>query len=476
MSRLDNTKPQTGRERAPRLHELVQMLDLPEKKWVTIRVLPHELLTKRVHWINILAGKDKRKVRIPKVCVSWDPNKEEDDPKRPCPYCELADNQGDRPGYLLNVIVRSIEEDAPTKFNLSSEEKKSGYKQMGSKAFTPVRVWELSSGVFVKLRELADLNEVVVKKDGAKKRVAKNIWDAKYGADIQVKYDKSKTGTDKYQFNIAERRPLSEEEEAYLRWELGEDLLDRIGRESPKQAQEEVKRMEIVGEEEFEAGDDEDDSGFGKKGSKSSKGAGRGRGRDDDDDDDEDEDEDEKPSRKKSPAKSSKRSRDEDDEDDDDEDDEDEKPSRKKPSSKSSKRSRDDDDDDDDEDDDDEDDDEDEKPARKSSRAASSKSSAKSSKSSKRSRDDDDEDDDEDDEDDEDEDEKPSRKKSSAKPTSRSKKSRDDDDDDDDDEDDDEDEKPSRKSSSKSSAKSKKSSKRSRDDDDDDDDDDDIPF
>ena len=287
MSKLDNTRPQSGRERAPRMNELLQMLELPEKKWVTIRVLPHELLTKRTHWINILAGKDKRKVKIPKICVSWNPETEEDDPKRPCPYCELADNQNDRPQYLVNVIVRSIEEDAPTKLNISSEEKKSGYKQMGSKAFTPVRVWQLSPGVFTKLKELAELNEVVIKQDGAKKRVAKNVWDAKYGADIQVKFDNSKTGTDKYQFNIAEKKPLTEEEEGYLRFELSEALLDIMGRETPKQAKEEIKRMEIVGEEEFEGDDDDDDdSGFGKKGKGKGKPAPKkGRGRDDDEDD-----------------------------------------------------------------------------------------------------------------------------------------------------------------------------------------------
>ncbi len=474
----DNAKPRSRGDRAPKLEDVLPMLKIPNK-WITIRLMPNVVLPIKQHWIDILAGKDKRAVRIPKMCVSFDPETEQPRKGIKCPYCELGDHADDSPIYIMEAISRKAQASMPDRIRPTSAERKSGFKDPNSDTPTPIQPIRIPPSLMRDIMALKELN--------TRKGTGFHVWHEKYGADISIQLkEEGKKKT--YQVQIGRPTPLTEDELAYLRFKLDAELLVTLGQETEKAARAEVKRMNIVDESEFEEDDDDDDDdNLGRKRKAPAKGRGKKVVDADDEDDEDDDDEDEASSRSsKSKSKSNRRDdddEDEDDEDDDedeDDDDEDDEPMRRrKPASKSKskpKRRDDDDDDDDaddDEDEDDEDDDEDEAPRRSSKSKAKSKPASKSkSKSSRRDDDDEDEDDDENDEDDE--------PVSRRKPASKSKsKRRDDEDDDEDEDDDDEDEAPRRSSKSKSRPAAKKpasKSKSKRRDDDDDGYDDDIPF
>mgnify|MGYP003407188500 CR=1 FL=1 len=456
-------KPKTGNKDSLRLEELFDGQKFPDDKWLQLRFIEKvDPLVVKQHWIKILGGKDKREITIPRFCIAFDPN-DPDTPKEGmnCPYCEISSGkdgaQRASEFFLINAIVRDIQEEEPAKkAKHTKEEEKTGFKDMRSKSWTPIRVIRLPGTVVARIQELGETN---IQKD--KKTKEKAQYDAshpKYGFDVQIKYKPKAAGTDKYSCDKVDGgpTPLSSEEKEYLVYKLDESLLDQAGRMSQKQADEDFKRMDIMGD----IPDDDEEDDDEPKGKKSKK---KGRSLDDDDDDDD------VPSNSKKKGKKSKPFEDdEDDEDEDDEDDEDEKPkkSSKKSSSKDkvkdkkkSKKSKDDDDEDDDEDDEDED----EKP-KKSSKKSSSKDKVKDKAKSKKKASKDDDDDEDEDEDDEDEKPKKSSKdkskskdktKSKDKVKPKKKASKDDDDEDEDDED--EDEKPKKSSKSKDSGKKKKS-------------------
>ena len=471
---LNSAKPKVGSER-PRIENLVDMLKLNPKKWIPLRILPaselNTMIGIRTHWVNIIGGKTKKEVKIPKTCVSYNPADESDYDGVTCPYCEL-DQQTDVK-YLTNVISRSEQDNQPTKLKSTAAEKKSGYKDMDSDSWTPVRVMRCPPSLLAKIQGLKDLNKV----KGSKGTTTYGVDHAKFGRDISIKYDPDAKGGDKYQIQLGDKAPLTEEESSFLIFNLSPDLVKQIGVETEKQARAEIKKMEIVGahdmDDDDEDEDDEDDLGSKKKpkGKAAAKPAPKGKRKPVDDEDDEDEDDD----------------LDEDD-DDLDEDDEDEEPPAKskakgkpaKPAAKGKAKPKfedDDEDEDDDLDDDDEDadddsfdedeDDEDEEPPVKSKAKgkAPAKPAAKGKSKSKFDDDEDDEDEDlDDDEEEDDEDEPPVKSKSKgkapAKPAAKGKRKpvveEDDDEDedlDDDEEEDDEDDEPPVKSKGKAPAK-----------------------
>lgn len=407
---FSDIKPRTNADK-PRMEELVDLLDLTKrnKKWVNLRFVPAEMLPHAMHWIDIIGSKSKEKVTIPKNCTGFD-MKTEDHTVDDCPYCQ----QGLRLSvvYYANAIIRTEQEKLPSDYqdSYTKAERKSGFKDRDSSSHTPVKVIRIPSSLAQKLQGLKDLN-VRKGKDGQKKTY--DITDPKFGADVNIKYDSTASGADKYQVQLADKTELTEEELKYLIWELTPSLIQV---ESYADAKAELKRMEIVGD---------------KK---------KGKDKDDEDDDDEEE-----PRGGKSKSKNKKHVADDDDEDDDldidddlDEDDDEPKSkskSKNKDSGKSKSKSKHDDEEEEDDDDLDLDDDEDEPTSKSKSK---NKSQAKSK--SKSVDDDDDLDLDEDDE-------EPKAKKSSNKSKSKPVE-------DDDDLDLDDDEAPkSKKSSNKSKSK-----------------------
>lgn len=410
MSGFGNLQPRTGNKDSVRLEEVIVFHKWPADEWSQVRFLPGKILPVKRHWINIMAGgkgKEKKAITIPRYCIAFDVNNENEPRKQPhpkkegkfipivCPYCTLTHGNDEQARYeffyLANAIIREVQEDMPArakKIEKTKEEKKTGFKDIRSKAWTPVQVCRITSTVAGRIKELGDGNFVKDKKSG--KKVAYDVTHEKYGIDIRVKYKPKGAGSDKYSADKDDRTPLSDDEKAYLIWRLDDSLIDATGRTDQKQAEEDFKRMDIVGgdaasdddEDGYSLGDDDDDKKSKKSKKKSSKSAFA-----DDDDDDEDED-DRKKSKKSSKSKKSK-SRDDDDDEDEDEDDEDDKKSSKKSSKKPKKKGKPAFSDDDDDDDEDEDEDEKPKKSKKSSKSDKSDKVKKSSKDDKKSKKDD---------------------------------------------------------------------------------------
>lgn len=382
MSGFGSLQPRTGNKDSVKLDEVIMIHKWTPDKWDIVRFLPGKIISVKRHWIKILGGKEKKEISIPRYCLAHDPN-DESKPRMmanpdyvkgskkakekdeyipiPCPYCTLT-HGNDQSGasaryeffYLANAIIREIQEDEPRKKpEMTKSESKTGFKDIRSKTWTPVRVCRLVSSMAARIQELGEGNVVKDKESGKKK--AFDVTHEKYGIDVRVKFKPKAAGTDKYSLDKEERTPLTKEERKYLTWELSEKLLDVTGRMDLKQAVEDFKRMEIVGGDTPEDDDDEgytlgdeDDAPKGKKSKKSDKKAKKKPFEDDDDDDSDDEDDekpkkssksskDKKAKKSKDKVKSSKSAR-------DDDDDEDEKPkkskSKEEKSSKSGKKEK----------------------------------------------------------------------------------------------------------------------------------------
>ena len=383
--------------------------------YVSVRFLPTDILPVKTHWIKILAGKDKKEIKIPKICISFDPDNEAvalDDTD--CPYCKLSQGQDGScqtsTAYYANVIVRDLQEDMPRKLPPHTKgEKETGYKDIKSRSWTPVRVVRLPAGLAGKIQEMRERN-----KD--KKGNMYPVSHEEYGIDIAIKFDDSKSGTDKYQIDKEDRTPLDDEELEYLTYDLSVECIDMLGRENQEQADTEFKRLDIVGEDEIDE-EDEDEDDLPRRGKKGSKGRRRASvDEDEEEDEDEEDDEDDLPRSRRSKKSSSRRSRrssiDEDEDDEEEEDEEESRSSRrsKRSSSKSSRRSR----RSEPEDEDEEEDDEDEAPRSRRSKRSSTKTSSRRRRASV----------DEDEEDDEDEAPRSRRSRTSSKTRSSSRSRR----------------------------------------------------
>lgn len=438
-----------------RMSDVVNMLEYPTKNgkagWVTIRLFG-PVYSDAFFWAKAKQGSNKS-FRAP--CRCYDPDTHQCVPEKYDPwydeYRRECDENIDRKDRLLQysryfymqAIVRKLQDNMPAKNRITAQEKKTGFKDPDSDSYTPVVVVQLTPKILSAIQDMKEDN-VVKLKSGTRK--AYNVTDEKFGRDIMIKKDMSPgvAPGDIYQVKLAVdsgRTPLTEEEKAYLTWDMNTIY-------APEQSEAEVKRdfeswarrMGLTKRkvEEPEVDEDDDDTDdfeeerstpkLKKKVSKKPEVEEDDFEEDDSDDDFEDDEEDEAP--KKKPAKKSKKVvEDEDDlnedsEDDFDDEDEEESTPKKKASKKKPVEDEDEDDFEDDDSDDDFDDDEDEEPAPKK------KSSKKKVVE---------EEDDEDDFDDEDEEEepKPVKKSPKKKPVKKSKKVVEDDDDEfeDDDED-----------------------------------------
>ena len=404
MASLDEIETRRNGNDSARIEELIDVFKWPDGKWVQVRLLDRGLLPISTHWVPIIGSKTGKESKIPRLCLNIDPASGKA-LKGKCPYCELGDTARAQDHYYFNAIIRELQEDQPKKaVKPTSAERETGFKDIDSRSWTPVRAIRLPGGLLDQFKAQKDLNKHKSKKTGETKTYAIN--HDKYGVDFNVMYDSSIKGGQKYKISKEGRTPLTEEELEYLVYDLdGAAIAKEMGLKTLEEALRDVKTLTLAsgkgGKDDDEKSkgrrviDDDDDVDLDeddepKKKGKKSKHRDDDEDEDDDEDDapfkkkgkkskhrDDDEDEDEEPKKKKG-----KKSKDE-DEDEDDEDDEDEKPSKK---SKKSKHRDDDDDDDEDEDDED---DEDEKPSKKS----------KKSKKSKHRDDDEDEDEDEDDDD-----------------------------------------------------------------------------
>ncbi len=279
---MGSIRTNAGKGDSLRLDEVVDIIVWPKNKYFLFRILPIMPLQVRQVWIKLWAGgkgKEKREVNIPRYAIDFDPA----DPETPkkgvkCPYMALAEKfKGEkekpvRAGdfWLFNVIDRDTQEEGPPRkaSKPTKEEKKSGFKDINSETWTPVRVARLTMTSINRLQELSEENKIKSKKTG--KTAQYDVSDAKYGFDTKLKFKPDAAGTDKYTIDKADGpTPLTDEEQGYLTWNLTEELLDATGRLTEKQAREDVKRMEIIGAEGIDDDEEEEEDKPKKKKGKS---------------------------------------------------------------------------------------------------------------------------------------------------------------------------------------------------------------
>ena len=371
MASLDEIETRRNGNDSARIEELIDVFKWPDGKWVQVRLMDRGLLPISTHWVPIIGSKTGKESKIPRLCLNIDPASGKA-LKGKCPYCELGDTARAQDHYYFNAIIRELQEDQPKKaVKPTSAERETGFKDIDSRSWTPVRAIRLPGGLLDQFKAQKDLNKHKSKKTGETKKYAIN--HDKYGVDFNVMYDSTTKGASKYKISKEGRTPLTEEELEYLVYDLdGAAIAKEMGLKTLEEALRDVKTMTLAsgkgGKDDDEKSkgrrviDDDDDVDLDEDDEPKKKGK-KSKHRDDDEDDDEDEDDDDDAPFKKKGKKSKHRDDDEPkkkkgkkskDEDEDEDDDEDEKPSKKSKKSKKSKH-RDDDDDEDDEDEDDDD-------------------------------------------------------------------------------------------------------------------------
>jgi len=325
-----------------RLEEEIEIMEFPKNKWVRVRLFG-PITSFMTLWFEIISSKQQKKVKIPKLSLDYNV-KTEDFDKDVCPYRKLGVGQNTQ-SYLINMIVRDIQEEGPSKKapkHTEAERKRINVlgekwfvKENGSRSWTPARAKTWSATMAEKFASLKTLN--YVKKDG--KKIEYDITHPKYGCDILLKWNPDSKSPMKWEVNLSERSPLTEEELAYLIQPL--ENLQALKPLDLAAAKADAKQLEKVlankdARKDVDGDDEEDEKPKKKK-------------RPSDDEDEDDEEEEEKPKKKKKPVEDEddeeeeesedEESDDEDSDDEDgDEDDEDEEEEEEKPKKKSSKQ------------------------------------------------------------------------------------------------------------------------------------------
>lgn len=263
---FDDINPNAGNRDNLKIEEIVDIHKFEDGQYESLRILPSPMLPVKMHWIKILAGKEKREVKVPRLCVSFDPDNEST-PKEgtDCPYCKLTQGQDGScqtsKAYYANVIVRDEQENEPRKKGKpTKKEKKTGFKEKGSKTWTPVKVVKLTNGVASKLKQLKQRNNNT------------SIADGKGGCDVAIMYDSKAAAASAYTIDRGDKSPLTKEEKAYLTWDLSDDVYEMMGLMTQDQAMEDFKRMDVIGNDTIDDDDDDDgddDYSIGKKKKKS---------------------------------------------------------------------------------------------------------------------------------------------------------------------------------------------------------------
>ena len=371
-----------SREERKKPTDIFTLLEYPSKNgkpvWVTIRLFG-PVFSEGTYWVR--AKRDNPKSSFPAPCLSYDYNTHQRTSDKEDPWGDELQRERDagmdqpyiryQPYLYMNAIARKEQSREPARNRLTAEEKETGFKDKDSDSWTPVVVVRFTPSLFKKVQDLKDDN-IVKLKSGTK---AFNVNHERFGRDIMIRYDPNAAASDKYAVKLVVdggRTPLTEEEKAYLKWDIEAMYNDEPSLEETKRdvaawrkrmglTDEKSKAVESMDDNEESFDDDIEDTPKLKKrkpvadvfeddavGSFDTP----KKSKSDDDDFDDDDFEDEKPARK---SKKSKQVEEDDFEDDDFEEEAPRKKSKAKPVEE-----------DDFDDDDFDDDEEDEKPARKS--------------------------------------------------------------------------------------------------------------
>jgi len=162
---------------------------LPKKKMVRIRLFGDIVYPIGMHWIEIITPKQKKRLNIGAYCPNFNPETEKPDLDEGCKACKKDIRLAIK--YVTQAIIRKLQEKGDP---------------------NPVRVIELPLSAVAKIVELQEAN-TVKGKNGKVKQFPLN--HAKYGCDILIKYDPTKSGADMYLVSKEARTPLTKEERRY---------------------------------------------------------------------------------------------------------------------------------------------------------------------------------------------------------------------------------------------------------------------
>lgn len=334
---LDDAPVSGAREKAPRVEELVDLMELRDR-YAAVRIAS-PLFAYGIHWVKT-KRKDGSLTSFPVACSAFDSDTGQRDSTKKCPWCDHMSEHPEpkdmnaRKGfigvsfavdYYVNVISRALQKKITEPETPTKEEQKTGFKSKESDTPTIFRVLRLTAGVIRAIKGLKDLN--VREVDGESQAYA--VSHPKYGADISLKYDKDAAGAAKYPVQMGAPSIIKKSEKAFLLWDIS-NLVTTPSLEVQKSEyaawaermgfKKKGKKKEDIEEDDEDTGLDDDDDEDEPKPKKKTPVKAKSKY------DDEDEDEDDVP-----PAKSKKKVVEEDDEDDEDED----KPvAKKKPAAK----------------------------------------------------------------------------------------------------------------------------------------------
>lgn len=359
---LDDAPVSGAREKAPRVEELVDLMELGDR-YVTVRIAS-PLFAYGIHWVKT-KRKDGSLTSFPVACSAFDSDTGQRDSTKKCPWCDHMSEHPEpkdmnaRKGfigvsfavdYYVNVISRALQKKITEPETPTKEEQKTGFKSKESDTPTIFRVLRLTAGVIRAIKGLKDLN--VREVDGESQAYA--VSHPKYGADISLKYDKDAAGAAKYPVQMGAPSIIKKSEKAFLPWDIS-NLVTTPSLEVQKSEyaawaermgfKKNGKKKEDIEEDDEDTGLDDDDDEDEPKPKKKTPVKAKSKYDDEDEDDappakskkkfveedDEDDDED-KPVVKKKPATKKKAVEEEDEEDDD------EPVVKKKPEAKANKK------------------------------------------------------------------------------------------------------------------------------------------
>jgi len=214
----------TGPEKKKRVDDIVDLLKLvPE--YTQLRLVG-PVYAYAVHWIDIITDIDK-KVSIPKVALNFDSEAGVYIEGERDPYLDIPNERRMNVSYYTNAIVRDLQDEEPKKKgNPTKREAKTGFKEKGSKFWSPVRVVKVTQGVASQLQKLADMNGADISDPGA-------------GCDIYLSFDRQQSGTQMYNVQKGDKSPLTDEEREYMLW----DVSKLMEKESLEEAKKEAKQL-----------------------------------------------------------------------------------------------------------------------------------------------------------------------------------------------------------------------------------------
>jgi hypothetical protein len=201
-----NTK---GGEEKKRWEDSVEKLDLT-KDYQTIRYLESPRGGAK-HWVDF-KNADGQKKGFYSPCFSFNSDTQTYEDSEACPACKA--NIKSSLFYAAHAIVRQIQEDKPEVVKKEHADE-NGFK-VKEKGWSPVRVVVVPSSVAKKIRNIITLNKYKI--DG--KVLTKTVEDPKFGCDLEISFDKDAEGTLMYDVQKGEKSALTEEELAYLRFDL----------------------------------------------------------------------------------------------------------------------------------------------------------------------------------------------------------------------------------------------------------------